>query len=317
MIGFVNGKPFAGVETENEGRFDIQYRIEKGDAGVQRIYGSTDISGDQTFNVIRRNTTTTLGTKLIKNNGTWVANCTGYVTTEDGVPVRDLPVEVSVDDWDWWSGRTGEDGNYSISIEGLAPGRHTLTAWSDTEEFPLAESESVPVEVWVPSVFVPVEVNGDTSLLSILVYLLGIGGAVIGAVFYIRRRRRPEEEEDVTGFEAPIGIVGDLPRALTTEEAVAAADALIAEVDDSRELVTRLYPWLVLQLNARNPRLGLLSRTPREIATLFADQAAGDPLAALVGIHERVRYAGQRPTDNDIHTLREAIVMVLTERQHD
>ena len=316
VTGFVRDKPFASVDTENEGRFEIKYRIERGAAGVQRIYTWTGLSGDQTFTVIRRNTTTSLATKLKKNNDTLVAECTGNVTTEDGVPVRDLPVEVSVDGWDWWSGQTGEDGNYSISIEGLTPGRHTLTAWSDTEEFPLAESESAPVEVWVPSVFVPVEVNGDTSLLSIVVYLLGIGGAVIGAAFYIRRRRRPEEEEDVTGFGASIGLAGDLPRALTTEEAVAAANALIAEVGDSRELVTRLYPWLVLQLDARNPHLGLLSRTPREIATLFAGQVAGDPLAALVGIHERVRYAGQRPTDDDIHTLREAIVVVLTERQH-
>lgn len=313
---YFRGKPITGVATGNGEQFVFQYRLEQSSAGVYRVSASVPISGDQNFTIIQQNTTTTLAARLVEVNGTWVAECTGNVTTEDGVPVRDLPVEVSVDGWDWWSGRTDEDGRYAISVEGLASGRHTLTTWSDTEEFPLEESESVPVEVWVPSIFVPVEVNGDTSLLSIVVYLLGIGGAVIGAVFYIRRRRRPEEEEDVTGFGASIGLAGDLPRALTTEEAVAAANALIAEVGDSRELVTRLYPWLVLQLDARNPHLGLLSRTPREIATLFAGQVAGDPLAALVGIHERVRYAGQRPTDDDIHTLREAIVVVLTERQH-
>ncbi len=103
-----------------------------------------------------------------------------------------------------------------------------------------------------------------------------------------------------------------LPPAPTVEEAAGAAAVLEAGVD-GREAVTRLYRRLVRELDLRHPGELLLSLTPRELAARFAGAPAGEALGRLVRVHERVRYAGLEPTEEDIRLVREAFIHVISE----
>ena len=83
--------------------------------------------------------------------------------------------------------------------------------------------------------------------------------------------------------------------------------------DALREAVTRLYRRLVRELDARHPGGLLLSLTPRELAARFAAGPAGEGIGRLVSVHERVRYAGHEPTEEDILLVRETFIHVISE----
>ena len=156
-------------------------------------------------------------------------------------------------------GDTAENGSYAINATYLEPGRHNLTVYYYPDDLPLNWSASAPVEVVVPSLL---------DWLAPLLYLLGLGGAGLGAVLYLRRRRAASAPAAGTAGGPPPEPVVELPPAPTVEEAAGAAALLEAGVD-GREAVTRLYRRLVRELDLRHPGEALLSLTPRELGARF------------------------------------------------
>lgn len=302
---FMDERLLAGVVSGADGRFAFPYRVGEVAAGGHRAYASAGaaISDERNFTVEKRNTTVELAARLVSVNGTWTAECTGNVTTADGVPVRDAPVAVYLDRRVREKGATGGDGAYVVNATFLPPGRHNLTARFDPAGFPLNGSESLPVEVVVPSIL---------DWLAPLLYLLGLGGAAVGAVLYLRRRRAAPAPPAGRVSGPPPEPVVELPPAPTVEEAAGAA-AVLAEGVDGRETITRLYRRLVRELDARHPGERLRSLTPRELAARFRGEAVGEELGALVRVHERVRYAGLEPTEEDIRVVRETFIHVISE----
>jgi hypothetical protein len=307
---FADGRLLAGVVSGADGRFRFPYRVERIEAGRHAAYASAGaaISEDAAFTIDERNTTLDLAVSL-ENEGwlvvpNWTAYCTGVLETEDGVPVRDVPVEVDVEEWWWNDGTTGEDGAYRVNATNLEPGRQNLTAWFYPDEEPLNWTVSAPVELEVPSL---------AGALAPLLYLAGLGLAGLGAVLYLRRRRAGEAVPARARAPPPEPVV-ELPPAPTPEEAAAAADLLGAGVD-GRETITRLYRRLARELDSRHPREFLQSFTPRELAARFAAAPWSAELAALVAVHERVRYAGRAPTEEDIHLARETFIRVISESE--
>jgi len=304
---YLDGRLLAGVQSQGGGGFEFPYRVGKIESGQHEAYASAGaaISAERTFRVAVRNTTTTFAVERLEANGT--AFCTGSVATEDGVPVRGGTVGIAVDGGWWEVGETRDDGTFAIDATSLEPGRHRLTAEFDPEGFPLNGSGSAPVDVLVPSIW---------DWLRPLLYLLGVGAAGAGAVLYLRRRGAAGEGGVALPGGPPPEPVIELPPAPTVDEAEQAA-ALLAEGVDGREAVTRLYRRLVRELDARHPGQALPSLTPREIAARFASGPTGGDLATLVRVHERVRYAGCDPTEEDIRTVNKAFIHVITEGGDD
>ncbi len=302
---FSDSRALAGVVTGGDGRFAFPYRVERIEAGSHAAYASAGaaISDERNFTVVQRNTTIDLAAHLVEENGTWTAVYTGNLVSEDGVPVRDARVNAYLDDRAWDKGDTAGNGSYSINATHLKPGRHNLTARFSPDGQPLNRSVSFPVEIVVPSLL---------DWLAPLLYALGLGGAAVGAVLYLRRRRGvPKAAVERVAGPPPEPAV-ELPPAPTVEEAAGAA-ALLAEGVDGRETITRLYRRLVRELDARHPGEHLRSFTPREIAARFAGGPVGEVLARLVRVHERVRYAGLEPTEEDILLVRETFIHVISE----
>ncbi|WP_440949188.1 DUF4129 domain-containing protein [Methanosphaerula subterraneus] len=298
---FSDGKPLAGVATGDDGGFDFPYRVGEIEAGRHTAYAAAGValSDEQSFTITKLNSTLALAVNLVEVNGSWRAVCTGNLTAEGDRPVVDAPVQVLLDGKRAAQMTTNGNGSYRATVQNLTGGTHMLKARFDPAGFPLNRSESAPVTVEIPSIL---------GLLALLLYALGIGGAAIGAVLYLRRRRTaataPHERR-----EEP---VVELPPAPTVEEATGAA-TLLAEGVDGREAITRLYRRLVRELDARNPGCHLRSKTPREIADRFAAAPCGVRLTDLVGVHERIRYAGREPTEEDIRRVREDFIYVITE----
>lgn len=298
---FSDGKPLAGVVTGEGGGFTFPYRVGEIEAGRHTAYAAVGValSDQQPFTITRLNTTLGLAADLVEVNGSWRAVCTGNLTAEGDRPVVDAPVQVLLDGKRAAQVMTDGNGSYRATVQNLTGGSHLLKVRFDPAGFPLNRSESALVKIEVPSIL---------GLLALLLYVLGIGGAAVGAVLYLRRRRTaaraPHERR-----EEPVVVI---PPAPTVEEATGAA-TLLAEGVDGREAITRLYRRLVRELDLRHPGCHLRSETPREIADRFAATPYGVRLTDLVGIHERIRYAGQQPTEEDIRRVREDFIYVITE----
>ncbi|HIH04550.1 MAG TPA: DUF4129 domain-containing protein [Methanoregulaceae archaeon] len=307
---FVDGQQVGSVVTDRDGRFSFLYKIEQIDARTHTAYASTDsdISEVSSFTVASRNTTVSLEVHIIVENGTRKGVGTGRLVTEDGVPVRGARVLMDVDGRaSSEEGVTGDDGEYTITAGPLSPRVHTLKAWVDPAGFPLNGSESLPVTVEVPYAF---------GLLASVVYLLGVGGAAIGGILFLRKRETIDGPPSAHTVEAEPGGVAGPPLTPTIEEAHLIANQIPVTSGgqiDGYTTIAQTYRRVVRELEARNPDLQLKSRTPRNLVALFADRPFGAQLAVLVGIHEKVWYAEHEPTDEDLDQMREAFIYIITE----
>lgn len=306
---FVDGLQAGSVPIDNSGRFSLPYRIEQVEVGNHTVYASidSDISDISNFTVKGGNTTISLTVLPVEENGTRMGIGTGRLLAEDGVPVREARVSVSIDGRASWEyGMTGDDGVYTLTTEQLSPGTHTLKARFDPGGFPLDGSESPPVTIEGPP---------SVGWFASLVYLVAIGGAAVGGVLFLRGRHATDAppSSDTMAASARPAESSSIP---TIEEARMIADEVTVINEgqiDGGETMALTYRRLVKELDAKNPDLRLRSRTPRNLAVLFADRPYSDQLGVLVGIHEKIRYAEHEPTEEDIRLVREAFINIITE----
>ncbi len=307
---FVDGHLIGGALSDANRRFSIPFRIEKGRAGTHTAYASLDtmLSKVTNFTVDMTNTSISLDARVVSLNGTWVAIGSGRLVTQTGVPVRGARVYVNVDGrTSLETGFTGDDGEFSISTGPLPTGTRTLTAWFESDDLPLAGSTSPSVTVDIPQ---------HLEWLTSIVYLFGFGGAIIGSIFFLRKKR-PEEEPVATVITVNVPeITFEPPPLPSLEEANSIADTVVMTVDgriDGRATIKETYRRLVFEMDARHPDLHLRSETPRDLSELFAKWPYGPQLKRLVEVHEKIQYAENNPTEDDLQVARESFITVLTE----
>lgn len=207
----------------------------------------------------------------------------------------------------WDHGVTGDDGKYTLTIDELTPGAYALTARFDPSGLPLEGSQSAPVTV-----------GGESRLdwIAALVYFFAIGGAGIGGVLFLRDRQPAGSPLTVDPPAGQASHVAPPTSTWTPEDASAIADMVTMRTDGGiagDRTIVSTYRRLVQELEAKNPDLRLRARTPRDLAVLFADRPFGPELKVLVAIHEKVVYAEQDPTAEDLRRVREAFISVITE----
>ncbi|HOV66866.1 MAG TPA: hypothetical protein PLI31_00720 [Methanoregulaceae archaeon] len=311
---FIDGRLIGSVKTDGSRHFSLPYRIEKGRAGSHAAYASLDmlLSKIVNFSIGKANTSISLDATVTMENGTWMALGTGRLVTEGGVPVEGARVYIDVDGRPAWAtGITGKDGKYSITTGEIPAGDRTLTAWFESDEYPLEGCESSSVTVEIPS-----KLGWPPSI----IYMLGVGGAVLGSVFFLRKRR-PEEapSPNVLTMVVPERTI-TRPPPPSLEEAMKMADDAVVTIGDridGRMTIIEMYRRLVFEMEKRTPGCHLRTETPRKVAEIFANTPYGRHLALLVGIHERVQYAEDDATDDDLRTTREAFIAVLREGAED
>ena len=193
--------------------------------------------------------------------------CTGNLTTAAGLPVAGGPVLLRVGDGTLVAAETDGNGTYRTEIV-LPAGEHTLRAEFHAAGYPLNASES-PVET--------VTVRGEG--LSVLPFVAALAAAA-GTGWYLRRRR-PAEQPAIEQREAP------QPEAVEAPARISIAGLSL------REAATVLF-------RALRARLGLPeTKTPRDCARI-APRHAG-----FFERYERIRYAGDVPTDEEIQRMEE------------
>ena len=189
---FVDGRQIGNAATDQSGRFSLPYRIEQIEARAHTVYASVNpgISDVSTFTVGDGNTAVSLKVRLIEENGTSKCIGTGRLVTDGGVPVRGARVDVDIDGRaSWGYGITGDDGTYTSAAEEITPRTHTVKAKFRPDGYPLNGSESASIAVDVPSHF---------GWIAALVYLMGVGGAAVGGVLFLRKRQ-PIDAPSSTG----------------------------------------------------------------------------------------------------------------------
>lgn len=305
----VDGRHIGDNTTRTDGHFSIPYMIEKVEARTHTAYASidSDISEMSNFTVTSRNTIISLEVHAAEGASKKCIG-TGRLVTEDGIPVRGVRVYMDLDSRSSWGyGTTGTDGNYTITSELLSPGTHRLNARFEPEGVPLNRSASKPVTVVVSS---------HLTWVTSLVYLLGIGVAAVGGVLFLRRRQPTEDPSAPVRVEVARARERGKPPVRTIEEAHRLADEFTVTTEegvDGYATIAKTYIGLVQELEAKNPHLRLHSLTPRKLAAQFSDLPYGEPLAEIVRIHEKVRYAEHDPTETDFHRVREALIDIVTE----
>ena len=260
---YVDSRVAGNATLDENGTYACSYRIGRIAAGPHLAYATAGAVYSEVATFAVISGNTTLTLAAAEVNATAVA-CTGNLTTEDGRPVTGAPVLIRVDDGTLAAGETDGNGTYVTEIV-LPAGEHPLQAEFHAAGYPLNASESETVTATV---------HGEG--LSPLPFIAAIAAA-LGTGWYLRRRRPEEspvvEEEEVTEEAAepppPVEIAGLPPR----------------------EAATVLF-------RALRARLGLPeSKTPRDCARLAPAHAA------FFERYERIRYAGETPTDGELRAM--------------
>ncbi|MEN6513272.1 Ig-like domain-containing protein, partial [Methanoculleus sp.] len=265
---YVDSRAAATVALGDDRTYAYPYRVGRVPAGPHLAYAVAGpiFSEVATFEVLPGNTAITLA--LAEVNGTAVA-CTGNLTTDDGRPVTGTPVLLRVDGDTLIGTETDGNGTYEKEIV-LPAGEHTLRAEFHGAGYPLNASESP-----VGTITVPGEGLSPLPLAAALAALFGTG-------WYLRRRQNRREESPVV--EAPVEAAEE-----ATEEAPQVSIAGLPP----REAATVLFCTL-------RARLGIAeTKTPRDCARIAPDHAG------FFGRYERVRYAGETPSEEELRAMEE------------
>jgi hypothetical protein len=263
---YVDSRSTATVALGDDGTYGYLYRVGRTPAGPHLAY----VVAGAIFSEVATFTVLTGDTAITlaaaEVNATAVG-CTGNLTTAAGLPVAGAPVLLRVDDSTLVAAQTDANGTYQTEIV-LPAGEHTLQAEFHAAGYPLNASES-PLET--------VTVRGEG--LSALPFVVALAAAA-GTGWYLRRRR-PGERPAIEQKEVAQPEIVEAPARIS-----------IAGLS-LREAATVLF-------RALRARLGLPdTRTPRDCARIAPGHAG------FFERYERIRYAGDTPTDEEIRRMEE------------
>jgi hypothetical protein len=263
---YVDSRLAETVAIGDGGRYTCSYQIGPILTGPHLVYATAGAaySDVATFHALPGNTTLTLA--LTEVSQATVA-CTGTLMTGNR-SVSGAPIVLRVDGTTLFSTETNETGAYVKEVA-LPAGEHTIRAEFHGTGFPLHPSESETKTFRAPD-----------ELPSPLPIIAGTA-ALLGTVWYLRRRHQREAPE------------GDLPPQAPPEENEEEVETIKLPAIDTRGLDPRDAATVFFR--ALRARLGLAeTRTPRDCARLAPDHAG------FFERYERIRYAGETPTDEDL-----------------
>ncbi|MBP2144553.1 hypothetical protein J2129_000007 [Methanofollis sp. W23] len=277
---YLDSSLYASGTTGEGGDYGFSYEVGKIRAGTHLVYVSSGrlVSDLVSFTVGPSPSRLSLQATVEGERGV----CQGRLTCGD-LGVAGAGVHLIADGEVVATGVTGDEGEYEIETV-LAPGEHLLQAEFTGEGFPLEHSASEKVTLRV-----------SPSLLSSQTLLTAGGalavGVLAGAVFlrWSRRGRRQDEEEREIILPVET-VVGDDEEEEEEEIPEAPAPAT------PEEAAGRLWGDL-----ARSA--GTKAQTPRELAEALKESPAAESVRAFVRLYERVRYAGDRCTWDEVRTL--------------
>jgi len=268
---YVDSRIAGNTTLDENAAYAYPYRIGRILAGPHLVYATAGaiFSEVATFDVLPAETNISLA--IAEVNRTAVA-CTGNLTTEDGRPVQEAPVLLRLDGETLISTQTDGNGTYARTLI-LTGGEHTVRAEFNAAGYPLNSSRSGVVSI---------QVRGEG--LSPFPFIAAIAAA-LGAGWYIRRRGLPPEPP-----------VPEEPDIEPPPEIAETGPSVEIEGLPPRDAATILF-------RALRERLGIpATKTPRECARLAPDHAA------FFERYERIRYAGETPTDEELRAMeREAL----------
>lgn len=275
---YLDSTLYASGTSRAGGEYTFSYEVGKIRAGTHLVYVSSGrlVSELVSFTVSPSPSRLSLNATAEGER----AICQGRLTCGD-LGVAGASIHLIADGEVVATGVTGDDGEYEIETV-LAPGERLLQAEFTGEGFPLEYSSSEKVALSVSA--------------SILSYqtLMTVGGAlavgVLAGVVFLRwsRRGRREEPEREMGYETTIPV----ETVITDEEEIPEAPAPTTP----EEAVARLWDDL-----AR--RTGTKTQTPRELAEALRESPAAESVRKFVRLYERVRYAGDLCTWDEVRTL--------------
>ncbi|MCK9308257.1 MAG: hypothetical protein M0P17_12105, partial [Methanoculleus sp.] len=262
---YVDSRPAGTAALGDDRTYAYPYRVGRVLAGPHLAYATAGAVYSTVGTFAVLTENTTITLALAELNQTAVA-CTGNLTA-DGRPVTGAPVLLRVDGTTLISTETDGNGTYAQDVV-LPAGEHTLRAEFHAAGYPLNASESREETITV---------RGEG--LAALPFVAALAAAA-GTGWYLRRRTRPEESPAAAAAPPEPGIVA-APAAVT-----------IAGLS-LREAATVLF-------RALRARLGLPeTRTPRDCARIAPAHAG------FFGRYERIRYAGETPTEEELRAMEE------------
>ena len=267
---YVDSRLATTTALDDAGQYACTYWIGEILAGPHLVYVTAGpaYSDVRTFEALAGNTTLTLTLEEVSQA---TVACTGILMTGNR-SVASAPIVLRLDDTTLIEAETDGNGTYRKEIA-LPAGDHTIKAEFHGAGFPLNPSESETGIFRVPD-----------ELPSPLPIITGTA-ALLGTVWYLRRRHQrkaPEvEEEKMETIEPPEEEKMDVP-------AIDISDL------DPRDAATVLF-------RALRARLGIPeTKTPRDCAQIAPAHAR------FFKRYERIRYAGETPTEEDLRWMEAA-----------
>ncbi|QSZ67850.1 DUF4129 domain-containing protein [Methanofollis aquaemaris] len=281
---YLDSRPYETTVTGAGGEYAFSYPIEKTRAGPHLVYVQSDRSASDLVPFSVLTSPSNLSLQVTAEDE--VVTCTGTLTA-NGRGVDGARVQVIVDNAVVARPVTGKEGDYEVEVS-LKAGEHRLRAEFTGEEYPLwpSSSEEIPVQTG-SSPFSPRNLMTIGGGLAI--------GLLAGVVFLRWSRRRPDVAPDTAHRDEEISV---------TAEETATGEVQAPTIPQTpEEAAARLWIDLAdaagIEYDVKNPR----SQTPRELVKALKYTPGAESAGAFVKLYERIRYAGDRCTWEEVEEL--------------
>jgi hypothetical protein len=307
---FVDTKKTGSVFTDSRGNWEYRYRvgaIAPGRHTSFSVFSNSTFSGIASFNVMRENTFLSLNEPIVTGKG---LSCSGRLFSDSG-PVDGVSIGLMIDGRRMSSPLTDGTGFFEAFLK-PEPGDHQVWAVFSNPDIPLSESQSRAYSVNIPPSLLqePGFFDRWENVLALVLGILVLAGAIIGAYAYIRRSR-----PHMPAFlRRPRTAGGDLPDTVATPDApvrergedlheTPGDDVFLAysKIADSniREAVHILFSSVRDEIAGMLPLKNPRSCTPREICRRCSNLPLFADLSAFVRLYESVRYGVRIPDEKE------------------
>jgi hypothetical protein len=304
------------VPADLKGNYFAGYTVEHIRAGEHTLVARTGnlASGVQVLTITTVASATMLTAESGLVNGTETgALCTGSVTAD--YPVRNAPVMILYDGQGRVDTTTRDDGTFEAFLP-LEPGYHKVRAQFSDGTYPISPSRSAEVTIEVlpvrPTLDLPKTSSWNPFLTLCLAVLVLLSGGC-AAFWYFRRSRRvtflrpgsSEEQAEAVRIRKDLEEIfkeslqelpddGSEPEKgpdITINTLLEQYDACYRQ-NGLSEAARQGYLAVAGTIAARLRLQSYRSLTPREMSRICRAENYGATFDHLVGIYERIRYAG-------------------------